>query len=55
MGLDIEKIKDKVEDITDKIPDDVKNKAKELASKENLEKAKDTVTGLFKKDDKNKD
>ena len=50
MALDIDNIKDKAEDLLDKIPDDVKDKAKELATKENLEKAKDTVTGFFKKD-----
>ncbi|MBQ8119874.1 MAG: hypothetical protein IJ172_03755 [Ruminococcus sp.] len=48
--MGIESIKDKAEDLLDKIPDDVKDKAKELATKENLEKAKDTVTGFFKKD-----
>lgn len=48
--MGIENIKDKAEDLLDKIPDEVKDKAKELATKENLEKAKDTVTGFFKKD-----
>lgn len=48
--MGIESIKDKAEDLLDKIPDDVKDKAKELATKENLEKAKDAVTGFFKKD-----
>ena len=48
--MGIESIKDKAEDLLDKIPDDVKDKAKELATKENLEKAKDTVTGFFMKD-----
>lgn len=48
--MGIENIKDKAEDLLDKIPDDVKDKAKELATKENLEKAKDAVTGFFKKD-----
>lgn len=48
--MGIESIKDKAEDLLDKIPDEVKDKAKELATKENLEKAKDTVTGFFKKD-----
>ncbi len=56
MALDIDNIKDKAEDLLDKIPDDVKDKAKELATKENLEKAKDAVTGFFSKDkDKDKD
>lgn len=50
MGID--SIKGKVEGLVDKIPDDVKDKAKDMATKENLEKAKDTVTGFFKKDDK---
>ena len=54
MALDIDNIKDKAEDLLDKIPDDVKDKAKELATKENLEKAKDAVTGFFSKD-KDKD
>jgi hypothetical protein len=48
--MGIESIKDKAEDLLDKIPDEVKDKAKELATKENLEKAKDTVTGFLKKD-----
>ena len=34
--------------------DNIKDKAKELATKENLEKAKDAVTGFFSKD-KDKD
>ena len=57
MALDIDNIKDKAEDLLDKIPDDVKDKAKELATKENLEKAKDAVTGFFrkKKDDDDDD
>ncbi|WP_028506117.1 hypothetical protein [Ruminococcus sp. FC2018] len=55
MALDIDNIKDKAEDLLDKIPDDVKDKAKELATKENLEKAKDTVTGFFKKDKDDED
>ena len=54
MALDIDNIKDKAEDLLDKIPDDLKDKAKELATKENLEKAKDAVTGFFSKD-KDKD
>ena len=53
--MGIESIKDKAEDLLDKIPDDVKDKAKELATKENLEKAKDTVTGFFKKDKDDED
>ena len=55
--MGIESIKDKAEDLLDKIPDDVKKKAKELATKENLEKAKDAVTDFFskKKDDDKKD
>ena len=55
MALDIGNIKDKAEDLLDKIPDDVKDKAKDLATKENLEKAKDAVTGFFSKKDKDKD
>ena len=43
------------QDLLDKIPDDVKDKAKELATKENLEKAKDAVTGFFSKKDKDDD
>ena len=50
--MGIESIKDKAEDLLDKIPDDVKDKAKDLATKENLEKAKDAVTGFFGKKDK---
>jgi hypothetical protein len=53
--MGIESIKDKAEDLLDKIPDEVKDKAKELATKENLEKAKDTVTGFFKKDKDDED
>ena len=53
--MGIENIKDKAEDLLDKIPDEVKDKAKELATKENLEKAKDTVTGFFKKDEDDED
>ena len=55
MALDIDNIKDKAEDLLDKIPDEVKDKAKELATKENLEKAKDAVTGFFSKKDKDDD
>ena len=55
MALDIGNIKDKAEDLLDKIPDDVKDKAKDLATKENLEKAKDAVTGFFSKKDKDDD
>lgn len=55
MALDFDNIKDKAEDLLDKIPDDVKDKAKELATKENLEKAKDAVTGFFSKKDKDDD
>ena len=55
MALDIGNIKDKAEDLLDKIPDDVKDKAKDLATKENLEKAKDAVTGFFGKKDKDDD
>ena len=51
--MGIESIKDKAEDLLDKIPDDVKDKAKELAPKENLEK--DAVTGFFSKKDKDDD
>ena len=53
--MGIESIKDKAEDLLDKIPDDVKDKAKELATKENLEQAKDAVTGFFSKKDKDDD
>ena len=53
--MGIESIKDKAEDLLDKIPDEVKDKAKELATKVNLEKAKDTVTGFFKKDKDDED
>ena len=35
--------------------DNIKDKAKELATKENLEKAKDAVTGFFSKKDDDKD
>lgn len=54
MGLNIDGIKQTIDKVDDKIPDDVKKKAKDLASKENLEKVKDTVTDFFnkKKDDK---
>lgn len=54
MALNIDGIKQTIDKVDDKIPDDVKKKAKDLASKENLEKVKDTVTDFFskKKDDK---
>ena len=57
MGLNFYSIKETIDKVDDKIPDDVKKKAKELATKENLEKAKDAVTDFFskKKDDDKKD
>lgn len=57
MGLSIDGIKQTIDKVDDKIPEDVKKKAKELATKENLEKAKDAVTDFFskKKDDKKDD
>lgn len=48
MGLDFKEIKEKIDKAEDKIPDDVKKKAKDLATKENLDKAKDKAEDLFK-------
>ncbi|MGN0594447.1 MAG: hypothetical protein ACI4I6_04765 [Hominimerdicola sp.] len=42
-------IKKTIDNIDDKIPDEVKEKAKELATKENFEKLKDKAEDLFKK------
>ena len=58
MGLDIKDIKKTLGSLDDKIPDSVKDdvvkKAKSLATKENLEKAKDAIEDIFDKDkDKN--
>ena len=40
--MDLKDIKKKIDDVEDKIPDEVKQKAKELATKENIEKVKAT-------------
>lgn len=49
MGFDLGDLKEKVEDIGDKIPDEVIDKAKDLATKENLEKVKDKAEELIDK------
>lgn len=49
MGFDFKDIKKKIDDIDDKIPDNVKDKAKELVSKENLEKIKDKAEDIVDK------
>ena len=46
--MGIESIKDKAEDLLDKIPDEVKDKAKELATKENLKAARKNAAGTSK-------
>ncbi len=58
MGLDLKEIKDikkTIDKLDDKIPEDVKKKAKDLATKENIEKVKDIVEDKLKKDSKDKD
>lgn len=52
MGFDIKDIKKKLDEVENKIPEDVKKKAKELATKENLEKIKDKAEDLFNKEKK---
>lgn len=47
--MDMKGIKNKVENIEKAIPDDVKEQAKKLATKENLEKAKDAAEDVIKK------
>ncbi|WP_294407759.1 hypothetical protein [uncultured Ruminococcus sp.] len=54
MGIDFKDIKKKLEQAEDKIPDDVKKKAKDLATKENIEKVKDKLEDIFDKDKKDK-
>lgn len=49
MGFDLGDLKEKVEKLEDKIPDGVIDKAKELATKENLEKVKDKAEDLIDK------
>lgn len=55
--MDIKDIKSKVEGLEKAIPDDVKDKAKKLATKENIEKVKDAAEDVIKKvkDGKDKD
>lgn len=55
MGFDLGDIKDKVEKLEDKIPDEVVDKAKGLATKENLEKVKDKAEDIIDKFKKDKD
>lgn len=50
MALDFKEVMDTVKEIDDKIPDEVKDKAKDLLTKENIEKIKDEAEDLFKKD-----
>ena len=52
--MDLKDIKKKIDEVEDKIPDEVKQKAKELATKENLAKVKDKVEDIFDKDKKDK-
>lgn len=47
--MDIKDIKNKVADLEKAITDDVKEQAKKLATKENLEKAKDAAEDVIKK------
>lgn len=49
MGFNLNDIKKTVDNVEKKIPDEVKDKAKDLATKENLEKVKDKAGDLFKK------
>lgn len=49
MGLDLKNIKKAIDKVENKIPDDVKAKAKELTAKENLEKVKGKANDLFEK------
>lgn len=55
--MDIKDIKGKIDKLEDSIPDDVKEQAKKLATKENLEKVKDAAEDVIKKvkDGKDKD
>ena len=55
--MDIKDIKSKVENLEKAIPDDVKEQAKKLATKENIEKVKDAAEDVIKKvkDGKDKD
>lgn len=41
---DMMKLKKTFDEVSDKLPDDVKEKAKALATKENIEKAKELAT-----------
>lgn len=47
--MDFKDIKNKVEGLEKAIPDDVKEQAKKLATKENIEKAKDAAEDVIKK------
>ncbi len=47
--MDVKDIKETVEKIDKAIPDEVKEQAKKLATKENLEKAKDIAQDVIKK------
>ncbi len=55
MGLDLKNIKKAIDKVENKIPDNVKTKAKELTAKENLEKVKGKLGNVFDKDDKKDD
>ncbi|MBQ1537039.1 MAG: hypothetical protein IIZ73_01810 [Ruminococcus sp.] len=54
MALDVKDIAKKAEGLVDKIPDEVKEKAKDLATKENLEKVKDEAEKIIDKVKKDK-
>lgn len=47
--MDVKDIKETVEKIDKAIPDEVKEKAKSLATKENIEKVKDVAGDVIKK------
>lgn len=49
MGIDFKDLKKKAEKIGDKIPDDAVEKAKKLATKENIEKVKDKAEDIIHK------
>lgn len=55
--MDFKDIKSKIDKLEDAIPDDVKEQAKKLATKENIEKVKDAAEDVIKKvkDGKDKD
>ncbi len=49
MSIDFKDLKKKAEKIGDKIPDEVVDKAKKLATKENLEKVKESAENVIDK------